>query len=151
MAANQASAEAAYFKVINDDGGINGRKLTLISLDDGYSPPKTVEQTRYLIVYERVAFIFSSLGTPTNQAIRVYLNDNKVPQLFITTGSTLFGDPTHSRSPASNGAARGSSSDRRGEGDQNLPKLGSTSHRAPGPPPRARALLCVREQGRGRR
>ncbi|MFZ2105262.1 MAG: ABC transporter substrate-binding protein [Roseiarcus sp.] len=88
-------AEAAYFKAINDAGGINGRKINLISLDDGYSPPKTVEQTRYLIEHERVAFIFGSLGTPTNAAIRSYLNDNKVPQLFISTGSSLFGDPKH--------------------------------------------------------
>ena len=88
-------AEASYFKAINDAGGINGRKINLISLDDGYSPPKTVEQTRYLIEHERVAFIFGSLGTPTNQAIRAYLNDNKVPQLFISTGSSLFGDPKH--------------------------------------------------------
>jgi branched-chain amino acid transport system substrate-binding protein len=88
-------AEAAYFKVINDAGGINGRKLTLISVDDGYSPPKTVEQTRYLIEHERVAFMFGSLGTPTNQAVQAYLNDNKVPQLFISTGSSLFGDPKH--------------------------------------------------------
>ena len=88
-------AEAAYFKVINDAGGINGRKINLISLDDGYSPPKTVEQTCYLIEHERVAFIFGSLGTPTNAAIRSYLNDNKVPQLFISTGSSLFGDPKH--------------------------------------------------------
>jgi branched-chain amino acid transport system substrate-binding protein len=87
--------EAGYFKMINEMGGVNGRKINLISLDDSYSPPKTVEQTRYLIEHERVAFIFGSLGTPTNQAIRAYLNDNKVPQLLISTGSSLFGDPKH--------------------------------------------------------
>ena len=76
-------AEAAYFKMINEMGGVNGRKLDLISLDDGYSPPKTVEQTRRLIEQEQVAFIFGSAGTPTNAAIRSYLNDNRVPQLFV--------------------------------------------------------------------
>jgi branched-chain amino acid transport system substrate-binding protein len=86
---------AAYFKMINEQGGVNGRKLHLISLDDGYSPPKTVEQTRRLVEQEQVAFIFGSLGTPTNAAIRSYLNDNKVPQLFITTGASMFADPQH--------------------------------------------------------
>jgi branched-chain amino acid transport system substrate-binding protein len=87
--------EAAYFNMINDQGGINGRKITLISLDDGYSPPKTVEQTRRLVEQEQVAFIFGSLGTPPNAAIRQYLNDNKVPQLFISTGAAMFSDPEH--------------------------------------------------------
>ncbi len=87
--------EAAYFKMINDQGGVNGRKINQISLDDGYSPPKTVEQTRRLVEQEQVAFIFGSLGTPTNAAIRSYLNDNKVPQLFITTGASMFADPQH--------------------------------------------------------
>ena len=87
--------EAAYFKMINERGGVNGRKLNLISLDDGYSPPKTVEQTRRLVEQEQVAFIFGSLGTPTNAAIRSYLNDNKVPQLFIATSAAMFGDPQH--------------------------------------------------------
>ncbi len=87
--------EAAYFKMINEMGGINGRKLDLISVDDGYSPPKTVEQTRRLVEQEHVAFIFGSLGTPTNAAIRSYLNDSKVPQLFISTGASMFGDPQH--------------------------------------------------------
>src|SRR6202453_5519335 len=72
-----ARAEATYFKMINEKGGVNGRKLNLISLDDGYSPAKTVEQTRRLIEQEGVAFIFGSLGTTTNAAIRSYLNDNK--------------------------------------------------------------------------
>ena len=88
-------AETAYFKMINEQGGINGRKINLISLDDGYSPPKTVEQTRRLVEDEKVAFIFNSLGTPPNLAIRQYLNDNKVPQLFVATGAATFSDPAH--------------------------------------------------------
>jgi branched-chain amino acid transport system substrate-binding protein len=88
-------AEAAYFKMINEQGGINGRKINFISLDDGYSPPKTVEQTRRLVEDEKVAFIFNSLGTPPNLAIRQYLNDNKVPQLFVATGAAMFSDPAH--------------------------------------------------------
>jgi branched-chain amino acid transport system substrate-binding protein len=88
-------AEAAYFKMINEIGGIGGRKINLLSLDDGYSPPKTVEQTRLLVEQEQVAFIFGTLGTPTNSAIRKYLNDRKVPQIFIQTGATKFGDPQH--------------------------------------------------------
>jgi branched-chain amino acid transport system substrate-binding protein len=88
-------AEAAYFRMVNEMGGVNGRKINLISLDDGYSPPKTVEQTRRLIEQEQVAFIFGSLGTPTNAAVRRYLNENKVPQLFIATGAVQFSDPLH--------------------------------------------------------
>ena len=84
---------AAYFAKINDEGGVNGRKITLISLDDGYSPPKTVERTRALVEQEEVLMIFGSLGTPTNLAIQKYLNSKGVPQLFITTGVTKFGDP----------------------------------------------------------
>ncbi len=84
---------AAYFAKINDEGGVNGRKITLISLDDGYSPPRTVERTRMLVEDEGVLIIFGSLGTPTNLAIQKYLNAKKVPQLFITTGVTKFGDP----------------------------------------------------------
>ena len=87
--------EAAYFKMINEKGGVNGRKINLISLDDGYSPPKTVEQIRRLVEQEQVAFIFQSLGTPCNAAIRQYLNDNKVPQLFVSTGAAMFSDPEH--------------------------------------------------------
>ena len=87
--------ESAYFKMINEAGGVNGRKINLISLDDGYSPPKTVEQIRRLVEQEQVAFIFNSLGTPSNAAIRQYLNDNKVPQLFVATGAAMFGDPKH--------------------------------------------------------
>jgi branched-chain amino acid transport system substrate-binding protein len=85
--------EAAYFKMINDQGGINGRKINFISLDDGYSPPKTVEQVRRLVEQEHVAFLFQTLGTPSNLAIRQYCNDNKVPQLFLATGATTFSDP----------------------------------------------------------
>ncbi len=88
-------AEAAYFKMINEMGGINGRKINLISLDDGYSPPKTVEQVRRLVEDEKVAFLFNTLGTPPNLAIRHYCNDNKVPQLFVATGAAVFSDPKH--------------------------------------------------------
>jgi branched-chain amino acid transport system substrate-binding protein len=87
--------EAAYFKMINEQGGVNGRKINLLSLDDGYSPPKTVEQVRRLVEEEKVAFLFQTLGTPPNLAIRQYLNDNKVPQLFVATGAAAFSDPEH--------------------------------------------------------
>ena len=87
--------EAAFFKMINEQGGVNGRKINLISLDDGYSPPKTVEQVRRLVEEEQVAFLFQTLGTPPNAAIRQYLNDNKVPQLFVSTGAAMFSDPQH--------------------------------------------------------
>jgi branched-chain amino acid transport system substrate-binding protein len=88
-------AEAAYFKMINDQGGINGRKIKFISLDDGYSPPKTVEQTRKLVEEEGVAFIFGSLGTATNSAIQRYMNEHKIPQLLISTFASKFKDPEH--------------------------------------------------------
>jgi branched-chain amino acid transport system substrate-binding protein len=87
--------EAAYFKMINEQGGVNGRKINLISLDDAYSPPKTVEQVRRLVEQEQVAFLFQTLGTPSNTAIRQYLNDNKVPQLFVATGAAKWNDPKH--------------------------------------------------------
>jgi branched-chain amino acid transport system substrate-binding protein len=87
--------EAAYFKMINEQGGINGRKINFISLDDAYSPPKTVEQIRRLVEDEKVAFLFQTLGTAPNLAIRQYLNDNKVPQLFVSTGAAVFSDPQH--------------------------------------------------------
>ena len=87
--------ELAYFKTINEAGGVNGRKINLISLDDGYSPPKTVEQVRRLVEQEQVGFLFNTLGTPPNAAIRQYLNDNKIPQLFVATGAATFGDPQH--------------------------------------------------------
>ena len=88
-------AEAAYFAMINASGGVNGRKLNLISLDDGYSPPKTVEQVRRLVEQDDVAFTFNTLGTPPNSAIQKYLNDRKVPHLFVATGATKWGDPEH--------------------------------------------------------
>jgi branched-chain amino acid transport system substrate-binding protein len=88
-------AHEAYFKMINDEGGINGRKINLASLDDGYSPPKTVEQTRKLVEEDNVLFIFCALGTPTNSAVHKYLNAKKVPQLFLATGATQWGDPAH--------------------------------------------------------
>jgi branched-chain amino acid transport system substrate-binding protein len=85
--------EAAYFKMINDQGGINGRKINFISLDDAYSPPKTVEQMRRLVEQEHVAFLANTLGTAPNAAIRQYCNDNKVPQLFLLSGAPMFSDP----------------------------------------------------------
>jgi branched-chain amino acid transport system substrate-binding protein len=87
--------EAAYFKMINEQGGVNGRKINLISLDDGYSPPKTVEQVRRLVEQEQVAFLFQTLGTPPNTAIRPYCNEQKVPQLFVATGAAKWNDPKH--------------------------------------------------------
>jgi branched-chain amino acid transport system substrate-binding protein len=87
--------ETAYFKMINDQGGINGRKIDFISLDDGYSPPKTVEQVRRLVELEHVAFLANSIGTPQNAAVRQYCNDNKVPQLFVQSGAPMFADPQH--------------------------------------------------------
>jgi branched-chain amino acid transport system substrate-binding protein len=88
-------AEADYFRMINDQGGVNGRKLHFIQLDDGYSPPKTVEQTRRLVEEEKVAFIFSSIGTPTNLSVQKYLNAKEVPQIWIGSGSSKFDDPQH--------------------------------------------------------
>ena len=88
-------AELAYFAKINAEGGINGRKITLLSLDDGYSPPRTVEQTRKLVEQDQVLLLFSSLGTPTNAAVQKYMNAKKVPQLFCATGGSEFGDPQH--------------------------------------------------------
>ena len=88
-------AEAAYFKMINDQGGINGRKIRLISLDDGYSPAKTVEQTRRLVELERVLAIFSPLGTPTNSATHKYLNAQHVPQLLLHSSANKWNDPAN--------------------------------------------------------
>ena len=85
--------EAAYFRMINDKGGINGRKINFISYDDGYSPPKTVEQARKLVESDEVLLIFNSLGTPTNTAIQKYMNAKKVPQLFVSTGAAKWNDP----------------------------------------------------------
>jgi len=84
--------ELAYFKMINEQGGINGRKINLISVDDGYSPPKTVEMIRKLVEQDEVLFIFQSLGTAANSAIQKYLNAKKIPQLFVATGATKWGD-----------------------------------------------------------
>jgi len=87
--------EAAYFQKVNKEGGVNGHKINLISVDDGYSPPKAVEQVRKLVEQDQVLFIFQPLGTPSNAAIQPYLNSNKVPQLFAATGATRWGDPEH--------------------------------------------------------
>src|ERR1700733_26392 len=85
--------EAAYFKKINAAGGINGRKINFISYDDGYSPPKAVEQARKLVESDEVLLIFNSLGTPSNSAIHKYMNAKKVPQLFVSTGAAKWNDP----------------------------------------------------------
>lgn len=85
--------EAAYFDMINAQGGVNGRKIRLISLDDGYSPPRTVEQIRKLVEEEQVLFLAGTLGTPTNTAIHKYVNAKKVPHIFVNTGATKWGDP----------------------------------------------------------
>src|SRR6201747_2310968 len=85
--------EEAYFRKINAEGGINGRKITFISYDDGYSPPKAVEQARKLVESDGVLLIFNSLGTPSNVAIQKYMNDKKVPQLFVASGATKWNDP----------------------------------------------------------
>ena len=83
----------AYFKSINDSGGINGRKIKFISLDDGYSPPKTVEMVRQLVEQDKIFALFQSLGTPCNTAIHKYMNQKKVPQLYVATGASKWGDP----------------------------------------------------------
>src|ERR1700731_1261445 len=85
--------EDAYFRKINAEGGINGRKITFISYDDAYSPPKTVEQARKLVESDEVLLIFNSLGTANNAAIQKYMNAKKVPQLFVATGATRWNDP----------------------------------------------------------
>ncbi len=86
-------AEAAYFKMVNDQGGVNGRKINFISYDDAYSPPKTVEMVRKLVEQDGVLLVLNSLGTPTNTAVWHYLNQKKVPQLFVGTGATKWDDP----------------------------------------------------------
>jgi branched-chain amino acid transport system substrate-binding protein len=85
--------EAAYFNKVNNEGGINGRKINFISYDDAYSPPKAVEQARKLVESDGVLLIFNSLGTPSNTAIQKYMNAKKVPQLFVATGATKWNDP----------------------------------------------------------
>lgn len=89
----QGTIESAYFKKLNEKGGVNGRKINLISLDDGYSPPKTVEQTRKLVENDDVMAIFGTIGTPTNTATHRYLNGKKVPQVMISTGASKWNDP----------------------------------------------------------
>jgi branched-chain amino acid transport system substrate-binding protein len=88
-------AQAAYVRMLNEQGGIRGRQIELVSLDDGYSPPRTVEQTRRLVEQENVLFLFSSFGTPTNTAIHKYINAKKVPHLFIASIGSRWADPQH--------------------------------------------------------
>jgi branched-chain amino acid transport system substrate-binding protein len=85
--------EEAYFKMVNDEGGVNGRKINFISYDDSYSPPKTVEQIRKLVESDEVLFVFNALGTPTQSAVQKYHNAKKVPQLFLATGASKWNDP----------------------------------------------------------
>jgi branched-chain amino acid transport system substrate-binding protein len=85
--------EEAYFKMVNEQGGINGRKINFVSYDDAYSPPKAVEQARKLVESDEVLLVFNSLGTPSNTAIQKYLNGKKVPQLFVATGATKWNEP----------------------------------------------------------
>src|SRR3954468_15532838 len=87
--------ESAFFAMVNEQGGVAGHKINFISLDDNYSPPKAVEQVRRLVEEEQVAFTFATLGTPTNSAIVRYLNQKKVPQLFVATGADKWGDYKH--------------------------------------------------------
>ncbi|XIA66193.1 ABC transporter substrate-binding protein [Bradyrhizobium sp. TZ2] len=87
--------EEAYFKMVNENGGINGRKIRFTSYDDAYSPPKAVEQVRKLVESDEVLLVFNPLGTPSNTAIQKYLNAKKVPQLFVATGATKWSDPKH--------------------------------------------------------
>jgi branched-chain amino acid transport system substrate-binding protein len=86
-------AIAAYFRMVNEQGGVNGRKVNFISYDDGYSPPKTVEMVRKLVEQDQVLFVFQTLGTPSNTAIHKYMNARKVPQLHVATGATKWNDP----------------------------------------------------------
>ena len=88
-------AHQAFFKAVNEAGGINGRKVNFVTLDDGYSPPKTVEMVRQLVEQEKVLLLFQTLGTPTNTAIHKYVNQKKVPHLYISTGASKWGDPQH--------------------------------------------------------
>lgn len=87
--------EQAYVKMLNAQGGIHGRKIELLSADDGYSPPRTVEETRRLVESEGVAFMYQGLGTPTQSAVQRYLNQKKVPQIFVSTGAEKWADPEH--------------------------------------------------------
>src|ERR1700744_5201179 len=93
--AASAMSATAYFAMVNDQGGVNGRKINYIALDDAYSPPKTVEQMRRLIESDEVLFLVNPVGTATNMAVVKYINQKKVPHLFIGTGATVFNDPEH--------------------------------------------------------
>src|SRR5262245_20954525 len=86
-------AIGAYFKKVNEEGGINGRKLNFVTYDDGYLPPKAVEMARKLVEDDKLLLLFQTLGTPSNTAIHKYMNDEQVPQLFVATGATKWGDP----------------------------------------------------------
>jgi branched-chain amino acid transport system substrate-binding protein len=112
--------------MINAQGGINGRKINFISCDDGYSPPKTVEQARKLVEDDQVLLIFNSLGTPTNTAIERYMNARKVPQLFVATGATKWNDPK--KFPWTMGGPYGCSGTKRAP-TAYLAKLGSNQKR----------------------
>ena len=90
-----AVSATAYFAMINEKGGVNGRKINFISLDDAYSPPKTVEQIRRLIESDEVLFLVNPVGTATNMSVVKYINQKKVPHLFIGSGATIFNDPEH--------------------------------------------------------
>ena len=87
-----ARTEAAFFRMVNDKGGVGGRKIVYDSLDDGYSPPRTVEQVRRLVEEDQVAYVFATIGTPSNTAIAKYLNSKGVPMLFIGSGADKWGD-----------------------------------------------------------
>jgi branched-chain amino acid transport system substrate-binding protein len=93
VSGNVAKAQITFFKMINDQGGVNGRKIDFIVYDDGYNPARTVEQTRKLVEQDQVFLIFGSTGTPTNLAVRKYLNQNRIPQLFLVSGAPQFNDP----------------------------------------------------------
>src|SRR3954452_16031518 len=84
---------SAYFKMVNDQGGVNGRKINFISYDDSYSPPKTFEMARKLVEQDQVLFLFQTLGTPCNTVIHKYMNSQKVPQSFVATGASKWNDP----------------------------------------------------------
>ena len=90
-----AKTEAAFFKMVNDQGGVGGRMIEYDSLDDGYSPPKTVDQVRRLVEEDQVAFIFATIGTPTNTAISRYTNGKGVPLIFLGSGANKWGDPVN--------------------------------------------------------
>ncbi len=90
-----ARAEAAYFQMLNDQGGINGRKVDFLTMDDAYSPAKTVEQTRKLVEQDEVLAMFSAVGTAPNISVQKYLNAKRIPQLFVSSGATRWNDPEH--------------------------------------------------------